>query len=124
VNRVNKLLGTDDAADHIDSDGKLVGGNYEFSINHNDKSDTAFQRSLNKALGETDGDTGAHGGLTPLTHRLGFSTSLHHDNDALHVDHFNGAKFPVGTLLHAIVDVGYGHLMGPNFAFSYSGVNQ
>jgi RHS repeat-associated protein len=124
VNRVNKLLGTNDAADHIDSDGKLVGGNFEFSINHNDKSDAAFQRSLNKALGEADGDPGAHGGLTPPTHRLGFSTSLHHDNDALHVDHFNGAKFPVGTLLHAIVDVGYGHLMGPNFAFSYAGVQQ
>jgi len=124
VNRVNKLLGTKDAAEHIDSDGNLDGGNYAFPINHNDKSDAAFQRSLNKALGETDGDTGAHGGLTPPTHRLGFSTSLHHDNDALHVDHFNGAKFPVGTLLHAIVDVGIGHLMGPNFAFSYSGVNQ
>lgn len=124
VNRVNKLLGTKDAAEHIDSDGNLDGGNYAFPINHNDKSDAAFQRSLNKALGETDGDTGAHGGLTPPTHRLGFSTSLHHDNDALHVDHFNGAKFPVGTLLHAIVDVGIGHLMGPNFAFSYSGVQQ
>jgi RHS repeat-associated protein len=124
VNRVNKLLGSDDAADHIDSDGKLVGGNYEFSINHNDKSDIAFQRALNKALGEADGDTGAHGGLTPPTHRLGFSTSLHHDNDGLHVDHFNGAKFPVGTLLHAIVDVGFGHLpyYGSNHAFSYAGV--
>jgi hypothetical protein len=125
VNRVNKLLGSNDAADHIDSDGKLVGGNYEFSINHNDKSDTAFQRSLNKAMGEADGDTGAHGGLTPPTHRLGFSTSLHHDNDALHIDHFNGAKFPVGTLLHAIVDVGFGHLpyYGSNHAFSYAGVD-
>ena len=124
VNRTNKLLGTDDAADHIDSDGKLDGGKYAFSINHNDKSDDAFQRSLNKALGEATGDTGAHGGLTPPTHRLGFSTSLHHDNDALHVDHFNGAKFPIGTLLHAIVDVGIGHLAGPNFAFSYAGVQQ
>jgi RHS repeat-associated protein len=124
VKRVNKLLGSDDAADHIDSDGKLVGGNYEFSINHNDKSDAAFQRSLNSALGEATGDTGAHGGLTPPTHRLGFSTSLHHDNDALHVDHFNGAKFPVGTLLHAIVDVAIGHLpyYGSNHAFSYAGV--
>ena len=124
VNRTNKLLGTNDAADHIDSDGKLDGGNFAFPISHYDESDDKFQSALNKALGEADGDPGAHGGLTPPTHRLGFSTSLHHDNDALHVDHFNGAKFPVGTLLHAIVDVGYGHLMGPNFAFSYAGVQQ
>jgi len=124
VNRTNKLLGTTDAADHIDPDGNLDGGNYAFPINHNDKSDDAFQRSLNSSFGEVAGDTGAHGGLTPPTHRSGFSTSLHHDNDALHVDNFNGAKFPIGTLLHAIVDVGYGHLRGPNFAFSYSGVQQ
>jgi len=126
VNRTNKLLGTDDAADHIDPDGKLDGGNYAFPINNNDKSDTAFQRSLNSALGEvTDKQkNGEHGGLFPPTHRVGFSTSLHHDDNALHVDHFNGAKFPVGTLLHAIVDVGIGHLAGPNFAFSYAGVQQ
>jgi hypothetical protein len=124
VNRTNKLLGTTDAADHIDPDGNLDGGNYAFPVNHNDKSDDAFQRSLNGAFGEVAGDTGAHGGLTPPTHRSGFSTSLHHDNDALHVDNFNGAKFPIGTLLHAIVDVGYGHLRGSNFAFSYSGVSQ
>ncbi len=124
VGRVNKLLGTDDAADHIDPGGKLVGGNYEFSINNADKSDAAFRSSLNSALGEADGDKGAHGGLTPPTHRIGFSTSLHHDNDALHVDHFNGAKFPIGSLLHVIVDVGIGHLpyYGSNHAFSYSGV--
>ena len=122
VNRTNKLLGITDAADHIDQDGNLDGGNYAFPVNHNDKSDDAFQRSLNNAFGEVAGDTGAHGGLTPPTHRSGFSTSLHHDNDALHVDNFNGAKFPIGTLLHAIVDVGYGHLRGSNFAFSYSGV--
>jgi hypothetical protein len=124
VGRTNKLLGTDDAADHIDPNGKLVGGNYEFSINNSDKSDATFRSSLNSALGEADGDKGAHGGLTPPTHRVGFSTSLHHDNDALHVDHFNGAKFPVGSLLHVIVDVGIGHLpyYGSNHAFSYSGV--
>jgi hypothetical protein len=124
VNRTNKLLGITDAADHIDPDGNLDGGNYAFPVNHNDKSDDAFQRSLNSGFGEVAGDTGAHGGLTPPTHRSGFSTSLHHDNDALHVDNFNGAKFPIGTLLHAIVDVGYGHLRGSNFAFSYSGVQQ
>jgi hypothetical protein len=126
VNRTNTLLGTDDAADHIDSDGTLDGGNYAFPINNNDKSDAAFQRSLNTALGEvTDKQKqGEHGGLLPPTHRVGFSTSLHHDNNALHVDHFNGAKFPVGTLLHAIVDVGIGHLMGPNFAFSYAGESE
>jgi hypothetical protein len=80
-------------------------------------------------MGEAEGDRGAHTGkgplgLAPPTHRTGFSTSLHHDNDALHVDHFNGAKFPVGTLLHAIVDVGIGHLpyYGSNHAFSYAGV--
>jgi hypothetical protein len=123
VERTNKLLGTTDAADHIDPDGTLSGGNFDFAINHNDKSDDAFQRSLNKALGEADGDTGAHGGLTPPTHRVGFSTSLHHDNDALHVDHFNGAKFPVGTLLHAIVDVGVGSIFyGSHQAFAYAGV--
>lgn len=101
-------------------------GHPAFPINNNDKSDTAFQRSLNSALGEvTDKQkNGEHGGLFPPTHRVGFSTSLHHDDNALYVDHFNGAKFPVGTLLHAIVDVGIGHLMGPNFAFSYAGVQQ
>ena len=124
VGRVNKLLGTDDAADHIDPGGKLVGGNYELSINNADKSDAAFRSSLNSALGEADGYKGAHGGLTPPTHRIGFGTSLHHDNDALHVDHFNGAKFPIGSLLNVIVDVGIGHLpyYGSNHAFSYSGV--
>jgi hypothetical protein len=124
VGRTNKLLGTTDASDHIDPDGHLVGGNYEFVINNSDKSDSAFRSSLNKALGEDDGDKGAHCCLTPPTHRVGFSPSLHHDNDALHVDHFNGAKFPIGTLLHAIVDVGIGHLpyYGSNHAFSYAGV--
>lgn len=129
VNRVNKLLGTVDAADHIDPDGKLDGGNFAFPISHYDESDDKFQSALNKALHEADGDAGDHVGSGPLglgspTHRVGFSTSLHHDNDALHVDHFNGAKFPVGTLLHGIVDEGIGHLMGPNFAFSYAGVQQ
>lgn len=129
VGRVNKLLGTDDAADHIDPGGKLVGGNYEFSINNADKSDAAFRSALNGALGEADGDKGAHSGhgflgLQPPSHRVGFSTSLHHDNDALHVDHFNGGSFPIGTLLHVIVDVGIGHLpyYGSNHAFSYGGV--
>ncbi|MGA7522332.1 MAG: RHS repeat-associated core domain-containing protein [Acidobacteriaceae bacterium] len=123
VERTDKLLGTTDAADHIDPDGTLSGGNYDFAINHNDKSDAAFQRELNNALGEADGDTGAHGGLTPPTHRVGFHISLHHDNDALHVDHFNGAKFPVGTLLHAIVDVGVGSIFyGSHQAFPYAGV--
>ena len=123
VERTNNLLGTDDAADHIDPNGKLDGGNYAFPINNSDKSDTAFRSSLNAALGEADGDKGAHGGLFPPTHRIGFHVSLHHDNDALHVDHFNGAKFPIGTLLHAIVDVGIGHLpyYGSNHAFSYAG---
>ncbi len=123
-------MGTDDAADHIDPNSQsLVGGNYEFAINNNDDSDTAFRRSLNSALGEQQGDTGddkGHGflGLQPPSHRVGFSTSLHHDNDALHVDHFNGGSFPVGTILHAIIDVGIGHLpyYGSNHAFSYSGV--
>jgi hypothetical protein len=122
-------LGTDDAADHIDPGGKLVGGNYEFSINNADKSDAAFRSALNGALGEADGDKGAHSGhgflgLQPPSHRVGFSTSLHHDNDALHVDHFNGGSFPIGTLLHVIVDVGIGHLpyYGSNHAFSYGGV--
>ncbi|HEY0758700.1 MAG TPA: RHS repeat-associated core domain-containing protein [Acidisarcina sp.] len=123
VERTNKLLGTDDAADHIDPNGTLHGGNYAFGINGNDKSDAAFKSSLNKALGEADGSAGAHGGLTPPTHRVGFSTSLHHDNNALHVDHFNGAKFPIGTLLHAIVDVGVGSAFyGSTRAFSYAGV--
>lgn len=129
VERTNKLVGSTDASDHIDPNGKLIGGNYEFPINNNDKSDTAFRSSLNKAFGEADGDKGSHVGNGPLglaspTHRVGFSTSLHHDNDALHVDHFNGAKFPIGTLLHAIVDVGIGHLpyYGSNHAFSYAGV--
>ena len=54
---------------------------------------------------------------------LDFSTSLHHHNDALHVDHFNGAKFPIGTLFHAIVDVGVGSAFyGTHRAFSYAGV--
>jgi RHS repeat-associated protein len=123
VERTNKLLGTDDAADHIDPNGTLHGGNYAFGINENDKSDATFKSALNKALGEADGSAGAHGGLTPPTHRVGFSTSLHHDNDALHVDHFNGAKFPIGTLLHAIVDVGIGSAFyGSTRAFSYAGV--
>jgi hypothetical protein len=98
VERTNNLLGTTDAADHLDPDGRLQGGNYEFSISHNDKSDDAFSRALNQALGEQQGDTAnTHGGLTPPTHRVGFHISLHHENDALHVDHFNGASFPVGT---------------------------
>jgi RHS repeat-associated protein len=123
VERTNKLLGTDDAADHIDPNGTLHGGNYAFGINENDKSDAAFKSALNKALGEADDSAGAHGGLTPPTHRVGFSTSLHHDNDALHVDHFNGATFPIGTLLHAIVDVGIGSAFyGSTRAFSYAGV--
>ena len=68
VGRTNKLLGTTDASDHIDPDGHLVGGNYEFAINNSDKSDSAFRSSLNKALGEADGDKGAHCCLTPPTH--------------------------------------------------------
>jgi hypothetical protein len=128
VERTNNLLGTDDAADHIDSNGKLVGGNYEFSINNNDDSDKAFRSSLNAALGEKDGDKGDHAGhgfldLEPPSHRIGFTTSLHHDNDALHVDHFNGGKFPIGTLLHGIVDYAIGSIFyGNRRAFSYSGV--
>ncbi len=111
------------AADHISSACGLVGGNCEFKIKNGD-ADSDFRSALNKSLGEADGDTGAHGGLSAPTHRVGFSTSLHHDNDALHVDHYNGAKFPLGTLLHAIVDVGVGHLpyYGSNHAFSYAGV--
>lgn len=65
VERTNTLLGTTDASDHIDPNGNLVGGNYEFPINNNDKSDAAFSSSLNKAFGEAAGDKGAHGGLTP-----------------------------------------------------------
>jgi hypothetical protein len=133
VERTNSLLNgatdqngdTLDARDHLDSSCHLAGGNCAFNINHdpNDPTDAAFSSALNKALGEKDGDTGAHGGLTPPTHRVGFSTSLHHDNDALHVDHFNGAKFPIGTLFHAIVDVGIGSAFyGTHRAFSYSGV--
>ena len=133
VERTNSLLNgatdqngdTLDARDHVDSTCHLAGGNCAFNINHdsNDPTDAAFSSALNKALGEKDGDTGAHGGLTPPTHRVGFSTSLHHDNDALHVDHFNGAKFPIGTLFHAIVDVGIGSAFyGTHRAFSYSGV--
>jgi len=133
VGRTNSLLNgatdqngdTLDARDHVDSTCHLAGGNCAFNINHdpNDPTDAAFSSALNKALGEKDGDTGAHGGLTPPTHRAGFSTSLHHDNDALHVDHFNGAKFPIGTLFHAIVDVGIGSAFyGTHRAFSYSGV--
>ena len=121
MERTNKLIGTDDAADHIDPDGTLHGGNYSFTINDNDKSDTAFQRSLNNAFGEQRGDKGAHGGLTPPTHRVGFYISLHHDQ-GLHVDHFNGAAFPVGTLLHAIVDVGVGSIFYRHEAFAYAGV--
>jgi len=108
--KTNHLLRTDDAADHIDPDGKMIGGNYEFPINHNDDSDAEFQHDLNLAMGEKNGSTGAHGGLMPPTHRTGFYNSLHHDHDALHVDRFDGAVFPVGTLLHSIVDVGIGHL--------------
>jgi hypothetical protein len=53
---------------------------------------------------------------------VGFHVSLHHDNDALHVDHFNGARFPIGTLLHAIVDVGVGSAFyGTHRAFAYAG---
>jgi hypothetical protein len=131
VERTNKLLGgakdsdgdVINAADHISSACGLVGGNCEFKIKNGD-ADSDFRSALNKSLGEADGDTGAHGGLSAPTHRVGFSTSLHHDNDALHVDHYNGAKFPLGTLLHAIVDVGVGHLpyYGSNHAFSYAGV--
>lgn len=83
-------------------------GRRQLSICDHDATDPTnadFSNALNKALGEAHGDKGAHGGLTPPTHRVGFHVSLHHDNDALHVDHFNGAKFPIGTLLHAIVDL-------------------
>ena len=110
VEKTNHMLRISDAADHIDPDGTMVGGNYEFPVSHNDGSDAEFQHDLNLALGEKNGSTGAHGGLIPPTHREGFINSLHHDHDALHVDHFNGSIFPVGTLLHALVDVVGGHL--------------
>jgi hypothetical protein len=54
VERTNKLLGTTDASDHIDPDGHLVGGNYEFAINNNDKSDATFRSTLNNAMGEAE----------------------------------------------------------------------
>ena len=130
VAKTNKLLAgaTDqngnvlDARDHLSSNCNLVGGNCEFKISHDptNPTDSAFSNALNKALGEAQGDAGAHGGLTPPTHRVGFYISLHHDNDAVHIDHFNGAKFPVGTLFHAIVDVGVGSAFyGTHRAFAY-----
>lgn len=52
-----------------------------------------------------------------------FHVSLQHNNDALHIDNFNGAESPVGTRLHAIVDVGIGSVFyGTQRAFPYRGV--
>ena len=128
VERTNTLLAgaTDengdqlDARDHLDSVCRLAGGNCQFLINRDTRSDVTFADAINTVLGEAIGDTGAHGGLAQPTHRVGFYISLHHNNDALHIDHFNGANFPAGTLLHAIVDVVIGSVFyGTQRAFPY-----
>ena len=117
VERTTELLG--DKAKDFDIGGSLggchlVGGNCEFKIN--DKDLTA---AVNGAMGDPDPkDQGLHSGA--IHHDKNFYESLHHDNDSLHVDHFNVTKFPLGTALHGLVDVAIGTIFyGSHRAFSY-----
>jgi hypothetical protein len=93
----------------------IAGGNCEFQIN-----DPELTAAINAAMGDSNPkDLGAHSGS--IHHDKNFHISLHHDHDALHVDHYNvTSAFPLGAALHGIVDVGVGTLFyGTTKAFGY-----
>jgi hypothetical protein len=92
----------------------LGGGNCAFKI-LNDK----LREAVNKALGTPKDSLGAHTGSENRDHN--FYMSLHHNNDSLHIDHFNAYRiFPIGAALHGLSDVIIGTLFyGSRTAFAY-----
>jgi RHS repeat-associated protein len=116
IQRTKQELG--DGAEKFNIDGDLggctvVGGNCEFRILN-----PQLQDALNHAMGSDAGNSGSHWGWHD--HDSNFSTSLHHDHDSLHIDHFNVYEgFGLGLILHGIVDVGVGHAFYAHKAFSY-----
>jgi RHS repeat-associated protein len=118
ISRTTELLG--DKAKDFDIDASLggchlIGGNCEFHIN-----DPELTAAVNSAMGDPNStDPGSHSGA--IHHDRNFHISLHHDHDALHVDHYNVTRdFPVGAALHGAVDVAIGTLFyGTTKAFAY-----
>lgn len=108
---LGKLVPDDKSlAKELGPDCVAHGGNCTFSM------DPTLKKEVNTAMAAPKDFAGSTFGAHS---REGFSPSLHHNHDRLHIDHFNGRSV-FGFIPHMAVDVFVGTVFyGSNKVFSY-----